>query len=145
MERDDLYRTIFLTSGIHINLKRNIEKILAPFTLTFTQFGVLESVAGAGPSSQKCIAGLLDTDTTTVAVVVDSLEKKELARRKENPADRRSKLVSLTVKGNRVLEQATGAVLVYKTELMGKLRPAEIKAAVPFLESMYSFLKKTGR
>ena len=144
MKRDDIDRLVFLVSGIYINLKRNIEAHLKPHNLTFSQFGVLSVAASGQGMSQTRIADALDTDTTNVMVIIDSLEKKRYVEREKDTKDRRVKLIRLTERGTRELGQASTAVNTYRDELAKELSAKQLSDAIPPLEETYLFLKRTG-
>ncbi len=74
-----------------------MEEKLLDHGITYPQMGVLLAVSRGGPGmSQTDLARTLETDTTTITVICDSLEKKKLVTREPNPTDRRSKLILLT-------------------------------------------------
>jgi DNA-binding MarR family transcriptional regulator len=60
----------------------------------------------SGPMPQRELSATLMTDAPYTSVIVDDLEKRGLVRREVNPADRRSKLVSITTAGRAVAQKA---------------------------------------
>jgi DNA-binding MarR family transcriptional regulator len=65
-----------------------------------------------GPLSQRELSAALMTDAPYTTVMIDDLEQRGLVQRQVNPADRRSKLVSITRAGRTLAErssQITGA------------------------------------
>ena len=143
MNMEDISRLVFLVSGIYINLKRNVEKRLKRFNMTFSQYGVL-SVAAGQVLSQKQIADALDTDTTNITVIIDSLEKKRYVRRETDPEDRRAKIIRLTEEGTAKWRRASTAVDAYRDELLQALGTHDVDPAMVLLEETYRFLKQTG-
>jgi DNA-binding MarR family transcriptional regulator len=65
--------------------------------------GVLHLLADHGPMSQQQLGRKLRTDRTTMVKIVDHLESHKLARRCDNPADRRAYLVENTPQGEKTL------------------------------------------
>jgi len=83
--------------------------------LTITQFGVLETLLHLGPLSQSEICGKLLKSGGNVTLVIDNLEKRSLVRRQTKASDRRVTTVSLTEKGE---------------ELIQKIFPEQVEAVV---------------
>lgn len=59
----------------------------------------------AGPVRQTILADRLGVEAMTLSGVLDRLEAKGFVERQPDPADRRAKLVQLTLAGNAVVEQ----------------------------------------
>lgn len=60
-----------------------------------------------GPLTQRELSAALMTDAPYTTVMLDDLEERGLVRREVNPADRRSKLVSITDAGRLVSQRAS--------------------------------------
>ena len=136
-------RFVFLTSGIYLNLKRNIEALLSPCNLTFAQYGVLSVIGGKQRLNQKRIADTLDTDTTNVMVIVDALQKKGYVKRERDSSDRRSKIVTPTPTGARILKEAGKIITQYERDLKRQVEPEEIAKTLPLLETIYRYFKES--
>ncbi len=65
--------------------------------------GVLQMLADHGPMSQQQLGRKLRIDRTTMVKIVDHLESNKLAKRSDNPADRRAYLVENTPLGESTL------------------------------------------
>jgi DNA-binding MarR family transcriptional regulator len=65
--------------------------------------GVLHLVEENGPMSQQQLGRKLRVDRTTMVKLIDQLESLKLARRCDNPADRRAYLVENTPEGLKTL------------------------------------------
>lgn len=65
--------------------------------------GVLHLLEEHGPMSQQQLGRKLRVDRTTMVKLIDHLESLELARRCNNPTDRRAYLVETTPKGVKTL------------------------------------------
>lgn len=82
------------------SLERPLAKHIAMEGLTPTQFAVLEMLLHKGPRTvNEVIDGLLSS-SGNVGVVIDNLIAAGLLEKKPNPADGRSRIVSLTVTGD---------------------------------------------
>lgn len=77
----------------------------ASFDVTPVQYSIL-TVAGAKPGlDQAQLAAKVGVDRATLANVLARLEGKHLIKRRQSPADKRLKLVTLTARGASVLEK----------------------------------------
>lgn len=131
-------RLFELISGIHIRHRRLAEEKIRHQGITYPQMGVLLAVSkAASEMSQTELARTLETDTTTITVICDSLEKKKLILRSPNPADRRSKIISLTPAGKRVFAGAFADMSVYMERMESAIPPGLLKAVIPVLEKIY--------
>jgi MarR family transcriptional regulator, lower aerobic nicotinate degradation pathway regulator len=82
----------------------------AGLDLTPLQFAVLNTLNENTGLDQATIGGLTALDRTTVAVVIGKLEARQLVRRVQSPKDRRSKIVSITERGRRLLAKVIPAI-----------------------------------
>lgn len=74
--------------------------------LTVTQFGVLEALWHLGPLTLSELANKHLKSANNLTVVVDNLEKMNLARRERSTTDRRVIYVHLTEDGEALIRQA---------------------------------------
>lgn len=95
-----------LALDVYIKLVRASEAVevrvnrhLADYGLTLSQFGVLESIYHLGPLVQKDIAKKVLKSTGNITLVINNLEKRGLVVRERGLDDRRYIEVSLTDKG----------------------------------------------
>ena len=81
------------------SLERPIAKHIATAGLTPMQFAVLEMLLHKGPRSVNQIIDGLFSTSGNMGVVIDNLIKAGLLEKQPNPADGRSRLISLTPTG----------------------------------------------
>jgi len=111
LKQNEVYLFFNTIAGIYLKMRKLCEKKLEKFDITYPQFGVL-SIVYANPNSiQKEVGDLLHTDTTTIMVITDSLEKKKLIQRMPSPDDRRAKMLKVTAKGEAVVKKAMPILL----------------------------------
>ncbi|MCW2854660.1 MAG: hypothetical protein JWR52_275 [Marmoricola sp.] len=79
-----------------------------------------------GPLTQRELSAELMTDAPYTTVILDDLERRGLVQRQVNPADRRSKLVSITPAGRQVADDA-GRITSTPPEVLGALSKAELR------------------
>jgi MarR family transcriptional regulator for hemolysin len=93
------------------------------------------ATAMTGEHTQSDLARLVGLDKTTMMVTLDELERAGLAERCPVPTDRRARLVAVSAKGERAVQQAN-AILGRVKEQVLALLPAEQR--VGFLQSLCS-------
>ncbi|MGO4407188.1 MarR family winged helix-turn-helix transcriptional regulator [Bosea sp. RAF48] len=87
-------------------LARRFDEALRPVGLTNGQFSLLMALNRPAPPSLRPVADLLAMDRTTLTAALKPLERRSLIRVAADPADRRSKLLSLTPEGRALLAAA---------------------------------------
>lgn len=107
------------------------------FGLTLSQLWVIECLGHSGPliMGELCKKTFLSAGNMTF--VVDGLEKAGIAERIYTEDDRRSILVRLTPKGQKIYTEAFSSHAVYLTKLSSILTPEE-------QEEFARLLKKLG-
>lgn len=131
-------RLFELISGIYIRYRRLVEEKLRDHGVTYPQMGVLLAVSREGAGmSQTDLARTLETDTTTITVICDSLEKKKLITRKPNLTDRRSKIIGLTAAGKKRFNRAFADIGVYMKHMETAFPEKSLKPVIPVLEKIY--------
>jgi len=93
---DSLGRRIYLTSQA---IRNNIDRLLKPFDLTREQLHLLNNLDRQKGRTQSQIGGVIGKSPANMTRILDRLEKKNLIVRRDNPEDRRSQLVHLTIEG----------------------------------------------
>jgi len=79
---------------------------LRPFGLTNGQFSLLMSLNRPEPPAMAPVAALLAMDRTTLTAALKPLERRGLVEVVPDPADRRSRRLALTAKGQGLLARA---------------------------------------
>jgi len=87
-------------------LARRFDEALRPFELTNGQFSLLMSLNRPEPPPMGPVAALLAMDRTTLTAALKPLERRGLVKILEDPGDRRSRLLRLTRKGERLVAEA---------------------------------------
>jgi len=85
--------------------------------MSITEAHALNELHAEGSLTQQGLAGRLRLQKSTVSRLVDGLWADGLAKRRTNPADRRSVIIELTSRGARRAEQLATA----RRELFGRL------------------------
>ena len=88
------------------SLARRFDDALRPFNLTNGQFSLLMSLNRPAPPPMGPVASLLAMDRTTLTAALKPLERRGLVKISPDPADRRSRILQLTGKGQQLLASA---------------------------------------
>ncbi|MEJ1975445.1 MAG: MarR family winged helix-turn-helix transcriptional regulator [Acetobacteraceae bacterium] len=87
-------------------LARRFDEALRPVGLTNGQFSLMMSLNRPSPPSIGSVAALLAMDRTTLTAALKPLERRGLVQVVADPADRRSRLMTLTAAGRALLASA---------------------------------------
>ena len=93
--------------------------------VTPVQYSVLTALSIRGEQDQTTLADEIGIDRTNVAEVLSRLEARKLVRRKENPADRRARLASLTARGRTLMTALFPAMQRSQDRLLAPLSQKE--------------------
>ena len=87
-------------------LARRFDDALRPVGLTNGQFSLMMSLNRPEPPDMAAVASLLGMDRTTLTAALKPLQRRRLLKVTMDPADRRSRVMTLTPKGRRLLARA---------------------------------------
>lgn len=108
----------------------------AAFDLTPLQFAVLESLGNDGPQDQVTLGGATALDRTTITVVLRNLERRGLLRREKSSRDLRSKVVTISARGERLLRDALPSVEAAQQRILAPLDAAETVELLALLDKL---------
>lgn len=126
MEFADFY--CFRLGAISRKMARHYNNKLGTYGITLVQSWVLFHLAGREGSSIKDIAAAIQLDSPVVTGVVDRLVKEGLVIRQEDPNDRRSVKISITVRGNEIVGEISPAVAEYNQRIRSIVQEDELSA-----------------
>jgi DNA-binding MarR family transcriptional regulator len=87
-------------------LARRFDDALRPIGLTNGQFSLMMSLNRPKPPDMAAVAALLGMDRTTLTAALKPLQRRRLLKVSVDPEDRRSRVMTLTPKGRRLLASA---------------------------------------
>jgi len=87
-------------------LARRFDDALRPIGLTNGQFSLMMSLNRPESPDMRAVASLLGMDRTTLTAALKPLERRGLLKISADPADGRSRIMTLTPKGRRLLARA---------------------------------------
>jgi DNA-binding MarR family transcriptional regulator len=88
-------------------------------------FQVLIAAAGQGCGNQLAVAHQLGIDRTVMTYLLDDLEQAGLVMRRADPADRRARLVTVTLAGQKRLAELVQALRAAEGQVLSALEPAD--------------------
>ena len=111
-----------------------VEAAVHPFSLSASQFGVLDTLHTRGAVHQQELAEALGRSKAQMTAIIDALESRALVRRERHPTDRRFITVHLTDAGIQLhtdaLPARSAAIVDLMSELSGEQR-ARLGASLP--------------
>jgi len=87
-------------------LARRFDDALRPIGLTNGQFSLMMSLNRPEPPNIGAVAALLGMDRTTLTAALKPLQRRRLLKITVDPADRRGRIMTLTLKGRSLLASA---------------------------------------
>jgi DNA-binding MarR family transcriptional regulator len=108
-------------------------RLVAECTLPLGRFEVLQVIGASGPCRVGDISDELEITWGGTSKIVDRLEASGLCRRRPNPDDKRSSLITLTKEGERLLVKAQGLV---EDELARRLRTTSARGLDQFAQAV---------
>src|SRR5215211_5450292 len=117
--------TGFLLSWNGQRTAQGFAEVLKPLELRPPHFGVMNLIeAHPGRTQQQLVTESL-IDPSSMVALIDELEERGLAERRQHPSDRRKHAVHLTAKGKTILGQARATTVAFAEELLAPLDPTE--------------------
>lgn len=105
--------------------------------LSFETFQVLMILWDQDGVNQQVLADCLHKDKATLTYLLDSLCKKSFVRRKEDPNDRRNKLIFLTKKGTELQERVLPLMKNLLETASQDISADELDAALDLLKKVH--------
>ncbi len=133
------------TSGVHLwlvlwraydALRRQAEEHLESLGICLSDFAVLELLLHKGPTPINRIGAQVRLTSGSITTAVDRLEERGLVERRNDPEDRRSRVVHLTEAGRRMIANAFADHEKAMERAAGALNTAERGQAVELLKKL---------
>jgi MarR family transcriptional regulator, 2-MHQ and catechol-resistance regulon repressor len=104
--------------------------------LGLSDFGVLEILLHKGPLPVNIIGSKIRLTSGSISVAIDRLEEKRLVERRDDPDDRRARVVHLTPEGRKLIECAFAEHAAAMEHATSGLSPVERKEAIRLLKKL---------
>lgn len=119
------HETEFLAARARSVGSRRANEDLAALDLKVRSYSVLSLACSGLNPSQRELAEFLFLDPSQIVALVDQLEKRGAVKRKADPRDRRSNIITPTAAGKRLYAEAAAIVQSAGEKSLGALAPAE--------------------
>jgi DNA-binding MarR family transcriptional regulator len=129
-------RAGFLVTQLGTHRHRRFAERLAPFDLQPRHFGMLSQLAAHEGRSQQALGAALGMHRSAVVALVDDLERRGLAERRQDPSDRRAHALFLTPAGRELLARLEDVAEQDEDEFLHDLDPSERAALVALLQRL---------
>lgn len=139
-------KVIVLVKKTSLLFEKYVNQLLAPFDLTSSQCKILMVLYEAPNASlrQADIEEEFSLTSPTVIGLVQQLEKKDLVMRIPNPADKRSKLLTLTPHALEIKEGLQAMAEVLESQMTAALTETEHAQLSMLLDKIFtSFRNQT--
>ena len=106
------------------------------FGVTPVQFAALQTVRRQPGLDQRTLAATIGFDTSTIAGVIDRLERRELIQRNASPGDRRVRLLTLTPAAEALLDELVPGMLRAQQRMLAPLPAADRTRFMAMLKTL---------
>lgn len=106
------------------------------FNITPVQYSALLAIELHAGIDQTSLVNLIALDRTTLGNVVSRMERKRWVKRVAGSPDRRTKRLTITPLGSKLLREIDASVEAAQTLMLSPLRPAERPVFVDMLERL---------
>jgi DNA-binding MarR family transcriptional regulator len=128
--------TAFLLSQVGAHAAIRFAQKLGPLGLAPPHVGILRALSESAGMSQQQLATLLGLHPSRLVALVDDLEGRGLAERRESPDDRRTHALALTEDGKKALAEAMRISSKHQDELCAALDAKERELLAQLLEKI---------
>jgi DNA-binding MarR family transcriptional regulator len=112
--------------------------------LTFTQLRGLSVLARKQPQRMSDLAEALDMTPASASALIDRMDQRGFVTRRSDPNDRRTVLVELSRRGQRILDVMERGSSDHFGRLIEKMTPAERDALATTLRAFLRISAETG-
>jgi len=130
----------FIIARTSMRYKNELGRRLKPYDVTPEQWVALHSLLEQGGLTQRELADRVFKDQPTITRILDKLERKQLIRRSDSEADRRSFRIHLTGQGIHLLEQLMAISQQVREDACQGVTDRELAALKATLNKIWSNL-----
>lgn len=84
-------------------MREHAVRHIASIGLGFSDFAVLEFLLHKGPTPVNAIGAKVKLTSGSITAAIDRLERRQLVERRDDPGDRRARIVHLTESGQKLI------------------------------------------
>lgn len=131
-----------ITHELIIGCHEKEERIAKKYGLTQTEYKCLRLMSKGKISQNKQIHALMSVSPSRLTRIVDELCGKELVKREIDVRDRRNMLLSLTEKGNLLMEKINNDFINAHIRILNAIQPQMRNTLIEFTRKYVNELKK---
>ena len=135
-------RVGFLLNRSAMRIREMTEDALAPLNIYAKHYALMAVVKANGPTTQQAIGDILKIDRTTMVLLVDDAESKDLVLRNPHPTDRRCHVLSLSENGQKVFKEANRLVKKVENQFFNVLEKKEKEQLIGLLGKLFQDSKE---
>ncbi len=124
---------------------RLYSQLLTDFDLTLPQYALLSQVTESGTLSMTEASTRLHITKPAITNLVDRLEKCKCLKRLPHPKDRRSYLLKIEARGEKIVREIQSSVLGILLRTLEKFGPEEKRAVARFYISLSETMDRALR
>ncbi|TAK49000.1 MAG: MarR family transcriptional regulator [Xanthobacteraceae bacterium] len=113
--------------------------------VTPVQFASLSEIASTPGLDATRLASLIAFDRSTLGTALERMEKKGWIARTESPTDRRTKLLSITAVGKKLLADVQPGVVRTQKRILAPLSPAERVVFMRLMDKLVEMNNQVSR
>jgi MarR family transcriptional regulator for hemolysin len=137
-----LTATLAVTSRAY---KSAVDKVAADYGLSqATGLPVLLIGRLRGGVRPGVLADAIGLEASSLVRLVDHLIESGLLERRDDPLDRRAKILELTAEGKKTADLMERALIPFRRELFSGFEPADVEACLRVLTGLNTVLAKRG-
>ncbi len=132
------FRLGFLIHDVSRLRRTVVDKVMKPLGITRSQWWVLTNLSrdSSHEMMQTELANVLDIGKVALGGLLDRLEANGYIARRADPVDRRAKRISLTPKGEKMLDDMEERASRLNEQMLLDLTPGEIAKAEGMMHKM---------
>ncbi len=138
MESESTHNLIETLANFRLSMKQYIQRKLREgnFDVTFEMLQVLGLLWRKQDLNQQEIANAVQKNKASITPIIDNLTRRKLVMRSEDPADKRSRIISLTPAGREYKEQFMPVINEFYKLMEDGLTQEEIELADRVIQKM---------
>jgi DNA-binding MarR family transcriptional regulator len=137
--------TGYLVWHLSLRWRSAMDRAMAPFGLTSSQYGVLASLyafsQGRTGPSQRELADFTGLEPMHVSKLLRALERAGLVERFGHPVDTRARQLTVTGRGVEIVTAARAKILELEEERLAPLGGRDSKQSAAFTETLQTLLR----
>lgn len=127
---------VAFTAAVH-QISNDMTKDVRPNEITTVQYKILEYIAVSQPATLSSISECMHMSMPNTSRELKKLVEKDLLVKKSDPVDRRKQYITLTSKGEALMNEVFGQIQAHLNERFSKLSSGELQeldAAIDLLQ-----------